>query len=62
MQVPENDNTQESVSESKTVTRPTTVAPHQHRTADKRAAALLAKKKQRRAAHRVTLRRSHTNG
>lgn len=27
-----------------------------------RAAAILAKKKQRRAAHRVTLRRSHTKG
>jgi len=61
MQMPDNDNFQEGVSESKTVTRPTTAAPP-HRTADKRAAALLAKKKQRRAAHRVTLRRSHTKG
>ena len=61
MQMPEDDNAQEVVSESQTVTRPTPAAPP-HRTADKRAAALLAKKKQRRAAHRVTLRRSHTNG
>jgi hypothetical protein len=61
MQMPEHDSAQEDVSESKTVARPTTVAPD-HRTADKRAAALLAKKKQRRAAHRVTLRRSHTKG
>jgi len=61
MQMPENDNAPEDVSESKTVTRPTTHPPA-YRTADKRAAALLAKKKQRRAAHRVTLRRSHTNG
>jgi len=61
MQMPENDKAQEDVSESKTVTRPTTVAPA-YRTADKRAAALLTKKKQRRAAHRVTLRRSHTKG
>ncbi len=61
MQMPENDNAQEGVSETKTVTGPTTAA-RPHRTADKRAAALYAKKKQRRAAHRVTLRRSHTKG
>jgi hypothetical protein len=40
--------------------------PKQHavpeRTADKRRAAASAKKKQRRRAHRVALRRSHTNG
>jgi hypothetical protein len=68
MQTPENDNpqvennnAQEAVSESKTVSTPALGAPP-HRTADKRAVALLAKKKQRRAAHRVTLRRSHTKG
>jgi hypothetical protein len=61
MQMPENDTAQEDVSESKTVTRPKMAIPA-HRTADERAAALLAKKKQRRAAHRVTLRRSHTKG
>jgi len=61
MQMPENDNAHEDVSEGKTDTRRPTIAPA-YRTADKRAAALLAKKKQRRAAHRVTLRRSHTNG
>jgi hypothetical protein len=61
MQMPENDNAQENISESKTITKPTTAAPP-HRTADKRAAAILAKKKQKRAAHRVTLRRSHTKG
>jgi hypothetical protein len=32
------------------------------RTAEERAAGILAKKKQRRAAHRVTLKRSHANG
>lgn len=57
----ENDNAQDGVSESKTVTKPVTATPA-HRTADKRAAARIAKKKQRRAAHLVTLRRSHTNG
>jgi hypothetical protein len=61
MQVPENENAQVDVSESKTATRDRTHAPAD-RTADKRAASLLAKKKQRRAAHRVTLRRSHTKG
>ncbi len=61
MQMPENDNAEEAVSESQTVTKPTSAAPP-HRTADKRAAGRLAKKKQRRAAHRVTLRRSHTKG
>jgi len=61
MQMPQNENAQEDVSESKTVARSTTHAPARG-TADKRAAALLAKKKQRRAAHRVTLRRSHTKG
>jgi hypothetical protein len=61
MPVPESEDTQKEVAETKTVTRPTTVA-RPHRTADKRAAAILAKKKQRRAAHRVTLRRSHTKG
>jgi hypothetical protein len=61
MEMLENDNAQEDVLESKTVTKPTSaVAPP--RNADKRAAAVLAKKKQRRAAHRVTLRRSHTKG
>ena len=34
----------------------------QERSADKRAEALRAKKKQKRDAHRVTLRRSHTKG
>jgi hypothetical protein len=34
----------------------------QERSADKRAEAARAKKKQKRDAHRVTLRRSHTNG
>ena len=61
MQMPENDVAQEGVSENKTVTQPTPAAAPR-RNADKRAAAILAKKKQRRAAHRVTLRRSHTNG
>ena len=61
MQMPESDNAHEDVSESKTVNRPRTHAPA-NRNADSRAAALLAKKKQRRAAHRVTLRRSHTKG
>ena len=61
MQMPENDNAPESVAESKTVTQSTPAAAP-HRNADKRAAALLAKKKQRRAAHRVTLRRPHTSG
>jgi hypothetical protein len=32
------------------------------RTAEERAAGILAKKKQRRAAHRVTLKRSHAKG
>lgn len=57
----ENDNPQVDVSESKIVTKPPTAAPT-HRSADKRAAARIAKKKQRRAAHRVALRRSHTKG
>ena len=61
MQMPENDNAQENVSESNTVTK-ATQATVPRRSADKRAAVLLAKKKQRRAAHRVTLRRSHTKG
>lgn len=61
MQMPENESAQEGVTQSKAATEPAqAVAPP--RTADKRAAALLAKKKQRRAAHRVTLRRSHTKG
>ncbi len=61
MQMPENDNVQADVSQSKTVTKPIgDAAPR--RNADKRAAAILAKKKQKRAAHRVTLRRSHTKG
>ncbi len=34
----------------------------QERSADKRAEALRAKKKKKRAAHRVVLRRSHTKG
>jgi hypothetical protein len=34
----------------------------QERSTDKRAEALRAKKKQKRRAHRVTLRRSHTKG
>jgi hypothetical protein len=61
MQMPENDNPQEGASEGNTVANPTPAAAPR-RTADKRAAVLLAKKKQRRAAHRVTLRRSHTKG
>ena len=61
MQVPESYNSQEDVSEGKTVARPTTHTPA-HNTAAKRAAATLAKKKQRRAAHRVMLRRSHSKG
>jgi len=61
MQVPENDNVQEGVSQSNTVTKPTHVTTARP-SANKRAAVLLAKKKQRRAAHRVTLRRSHTKG
>jgi hypothetical protein len=60
MQMPEGDNTQEDVGVSKMVTKPTAISAHA--TVDKQASALLAKKKQRRAAHRVTLRRSHTNG
>lgn len=61
MQMPENDITQEDTSESKTVGKPASAAISP-RNADTRAAAILAKKKQRRAAHRVALRRSHTNG
>lgn len=61
MQIPEVDNAQADISESKTVTKLTQDAAPR-RNADKRAAAVLAKKKQRRAAHRVTLRRSHTKG
>lgn len=61
MQIPEVDNAQADVLASETVTKPT---PHAapRRNADERAAVILAKKKQRRAAHRVTLRRSHTKG
>jgi len=61
MQMPENHNAQEDVSEGKTVARPTTQTPA-HSTAAKRAAAVLAKKKQRRAAHHVMLRRPHSKG
>ncbi len=61
LEMSDNDNLQEDASESNTVTKPTP-APAPHRTADKRTAAVLAKKKQRRAAHRVALRRSHTKG
>jgi hypothetical protein len=39
-----------------------TKAPKQNASADKRAEALRAKKKKKRAAHRVALRRSHTGG
>jgi hypothetical protein len=61
IQMAENDSAQEGVSESNAATKPTH-ATVPRPTADKRAAVLLAKKKQRRAAHRVTLRRSHTKG
>jgi hypothetical protein len=37
-------------------------APKQNAAADKRAEALRAKKKKKRAAHRVALRRSHASG
>jgi hypothetical protein len=37
-------------------------APKQNASADKRAEALRAKKKKKRAAHRVALRRSHASG
>ncbi len=39
-----------------------TPRPSPWRTAEERAAGLLAKKKHRRAAHRVALKRSHANG
>jgi hypothetical protein len=45
----------------KTQPQPTRMAAPD-RVADKRADALNAKKKKKRAAHRVALRRSHTNG
>lgn len=61
MQIPEIDDAQADILAGKTVTKP---APYTapRRNADERAAVILAKKKQRRAAHRVTLRRSHTKG
>ena len=37
-------------------------APKQNASADKRAEAMRAKKKKKRAAHRVALRRSHASG
>ena len=61
MQIPENEKAQGDVAEAKTLTRPV-AHPSANYVVDKRGAALLAKKKQRRAAHRVTLRRSHTKG
>jgi len=45
---------------AKTQTDPRQNSPH--RVVDKRADAVSAKKKKKRAAHRVALRRSHTNG
>ena len=46
---------------AETRAKPKSGAP-QERSADKRAEALRAKKKKKRDAHRVTLRRSHTKG
>lgn len=43
-------------------TQPKHDASFNRAVADKRAESVRAKKKQRRAAHKVTLRRSHTNG
>jgi hypothetical protein len=61
MDIPDADNVGAAGSQSITLTKTTrhAVPPCNP---DKRAAALLAKKKQRRAAHRVALRRSHTKG
>ena len=61
MQIPEIDDAQADVPQTNRVAKSIgDAAPR--RNADKRAAASLAKKKQKRAAHRVALRRSHTNG
>lgn len=53
-------------SEPTTTSVPTVGNPKQHvarwHTAEERAAALLAKKQRRRAAHRIALRRSHAKG
>ena len=54
------------ISEPTAAPAETRTTPKQHvpqdRSADKRADAIRAKKKKKRDAHRVTLRRSHTNG
>jgi hypothetical protein len=61
MDILDADNMEAAGSQSTTATKPKQHAVPR-RNADKREAAVLAKKKQRRAAHRVTLRRSHTKG
>jgi hypothetical protein len=63
MTMPETEIPEPTPTPAETTTPAKTATPaKQNASADKRAEALRAKKKKKRAAHRVALRRSHTNG